>query len=1471
MSSFNHLRLITLPFILVIASVSAFSQKIQRFEYFGSEQGLSQNTVYSILCDRTGFIWVGTTNGLNRYDGARFRVFKSLESDGDVSNNNRIKNIWEDNANFIWTETYDGRYQYFNQRDETFGVVPVQSGQTVEPATSFTQYSDSIVFVSGEQSGVYVLQLNSRSGSYKVSNFLPVNAADVTVVSLFTDSYGNLWILTDKGLAQLTKTQILHGEFVPTNYFPNTCFTSAVDEVNGVVFFGTHGEGLLAYSHKTQRFDFEHNDHHLHGHGIELICAMPDGNTVVATDNCHAYFLGETTSDIVEIQYHGSGRDAVEKFYVDKYRQLWITTAHPGATRVDLSKNEKKYYQFIPAELSASVDHERPFFYEDSNNNLWIGTHGGGLLWYNRVLDRFEPYRNDIDDVNSIPSNIVHCVIEDNSGQLWLGTGQYRGGLVKVISENPAVANYVPDQQARTQIDNVVRCLFEDPARNLWVSSKSGIIYIYDELGNKLRTIEKLHCSDGRLVSSVVYGMMLDNDGLLWIATKGAGVFVSTKRLDFQNIERENLTFINYDKNNDSHHLGVNSCLGDDNAYNVAQDGFGNVWVATYGNGLSRIKRNANGVEISVFNKKNSNILSDKVRRVFIDSKGNLWIATTNCVCRIDGTHLNDNELTFEHFVHSDNRNSLSYVDVSYIFEDSRGTIYFATMGGGVTMLHYDDNGEPVYEIIDASNGLSNNTVFSILEDNGGNIWFATENGISRMDTEKQTFETFNSNNGLIFNSFSEATCARLASGKIAFGGYMGYAVLAPMQLKTSPYKSNLVLTDLTVANREQCVEEGSPLKESLLFAERIDLEASQSSIAIGYRALDYLDPDDIHYSYKLEGFEDDWNYVSNSNKASYTNLPPGEYTFMVRHTYRNGNWSDTARELQIVVHAPWWKTTVAFVIYSVLLILAIYFVAGTTWNINRFRHELTVEKKINEVKLQFFTNIAHEIRTPLTLIVSPLDELLKNELPTEINSQLLIIKRNANRILLLVNQLLDFRKVQNKKMYLKVSETDLGLLVSQVADSFKLLAEHKNIAYSIDIQPNMQSIWVDAAEMDTVVYNLLSNAMKFTEAGKKVNVVVSQNENFTYIKVQDEGCGLPTTDPDTLFKRYTILSTNELSGTGIGLSLSYELVKLHEGELLVESVRGEGSTFTVKLHNGRNHFDANPMISFADEPTKQRFAVMPDIAPQGDSSETTDEHQHTVLVVEDNPEILNYLCSALHSDYNIRRAANGQEALVAAREQAPDIIITDLMMPVMNGIDMIHELKSDIATSHILIIALTAKTTTQDKVEAYKTGIDEFIEKPFNIEHVKAVIANLLQKREQLTALLAGLPGASIKAEDQKINLTIMSKDQEFVRELVKFTEENYKQDLSIDQIADHFHMSRTVFYNKVKGLTEQSPLEFVRRIKFKIAEQLLRKGYNVSEVAFEIGYSDVKYFSKQFRTIFGYSPSQIKRGTEPSADNEA
>lgn len=1466
--------------LMCVCTFFVGAQNIQRFEYFSSKDGLSQNTVYSMLCDSKGFLWLGTMNGLNRFDGSTFKVYK-WQGGGEGAQSSRVSRIWEDRVGFIWNETYDGCYQYFNPRSETFGVVPDGADGKYESATSFLQYSDSLVFVGTERSGVYMLSF--ADGDYVVRN-IKLHTNEISeVVGLCADKQGTLWVSTSKGLFSILKSQLQSGNISPTMHFDDVQFSKSVCVVGANVLFGTHNNGLLLYNTNSGKFDYYKGEVSA-ADNIIFLLHIADGSVVVATDKGQAFLLSPDLKNMTQLHYHGEGRDNVEHVFVDKYRQAWVTTHKFGVTRINLTTLQSRYYELTPKKMSASVDHERPYFYEDSHGVLWIGLHGGGLMAYDRLSDSFKSFRNDVSNFGSIPSNIVHCIAEDKSGQLWIGTGQYRGGLSKVVMSNDAFANVIPKLGSDSQVDNVVRCIFEDPVHNIWVSTKSGNIYIYSAEGHLLRTIDAFVTTSGESVQSVAYSMLLHSDGHMYIGMKGAGLLVSKGKVDFSNIKSDNLQFDHFYIDDEMSHVA-------NNIYSLAEDVDGTVWVATYGSGIRHIcVVDGNLSVLNLYTTTNSNILSDKTRYVMIDSSSDLWIATINGVCRLEKDKRSEKGTDiFDRFVHNNSKSSLSYNDVCYIYEDSRHVMYFATIGGGLTSLVESRDGDLHYDVFDMSDGISNNAIYGIVEDDGGDIWLSTENGLTRMNVGTHTCELFNDNTGLVFNSFSEAAIAKLADGRLAFGGYMGMIIVSPMQFAPIPYKSELVLTGLTVSNVEQTIGENSPLTESIVYADNISLNYDQSSIAISYMALDYLAPENIRYAYKLSGLDADWTYVGNVTKAVYTNLHPGEYTFMVKHTFRNGEWSNDVRSIKIVVHSPWWKTWWAYVIYITLFVTIIYFLTISISSVNRYRRKLKLERKVNEIKLQFFTNIAHEIRTPLTLIVSPIETLINSDLPPQIQNQLMIIKRNSNRILMLVNQLLDFRKVQNKRMHLRVSEVDLGTFVSQVGNGFTLLADHKRIDFNTIVQPNMQPVWVDTTEIDTVVYNLLSNAMKFTDSGKHVTLSISQDEKYSYIKVIDEGCGIRNTNPDVLFKRYTILSTNDLSGTGIGLSLAYELVELHKGKLLVESEVGKGSTFTVRLLNGRRHFEGDSAITFTDVAATRRFAVMPDVQMIDDDVDTdTNGNKHSLLIVEDNPEILAYLKQSFKGSFDCYTASNGKEALVVAKEQMPSVIISDLMMPIMDGQEMIRTLKDDIATCHIPIVALTAKTSVDVEIDTYRMGVDAFIAKPFNIEQVKAVISNILSKREQMAADLAGLKydadgsnnehGVSKnetqeeveaqidnnRGENQVVNINIMSKDEEFVRDMVKFTEDNYRDDLSIDRFAEHFNMSRTVFYNKVKGLTGQSPLEFVRQIKFKIAEQLLQKGYNVSEVAFEIGYSDVKYFSKQFRQQYGQAPSQIKKEYE-------
>ncbi len=1462
-------QLLSLSILLLYTVCTAHAIDIHRFEYFGTESGLSQNTVNCLLCDSRGFLWVGTNNGLNRYDGVEFRLYSGIGS--GLSVNSRIEAIWEDSAGYVWAKTYDGSYEYFDQRHGTFGLLPDQTAIAGDVATCFAEARQGLVLVGTNESGIYCLQYNVMTEVYDVKK-ITIDSGD-EITGLLVDSRQNLWVQTSAGVVMFTEEQVERGDWQSGDvYFRNMSFTGCALEVNDRVLLGTKNHGIQTYDQRTatfgvnqatQQIDDNENASSAGASGaITRLISLPGNKIFVSTSTGHAYWMDGNLLISGEIRYARTAQKPIEQVFVDRYEQLWLTTADEGTVRVDMRDWTYKYYQLTPDFLRASVDAERPFFYEDRNDNMFIATHGAGLLLYDRMNDKFIAYRNSLSDPTSISSNIVHCLAEDHSGQLWLGTGQYRGGLVKVVMDERTFRSTTPDPNTLAQSDNIIRCTYEDPTHQLWVATKTGRIFIYNDLGRNIKTLDAFRCTDGSQVKSVTYHMMHDREGYLWVCTKGAGVFVSTQPVDFRQLD--NLRFRN---------LNASNGLSNNNAYRAVQDEFGNVWVATYGNGLNRIKRDENGYKISIFNKENSNLPSDKTRFVMVDSKKDLWIATINGVARLDVKMLNKAQVKFENYVHNDSGNSLTYNDVCYIFEDHEARKYFATMGGGLNMMTARENSIPEFTVYTTADGLCNNVVHSITEDNNNNIWISTENGISCMDKDRKAFVSFNDNNGLFFNGFSEATCTKLHNGKIVFGGYLGFVTISPQELTSSLYKGKLLLTSFKIANKEVEIGEDSPLQQGIEFTDRIDLEASQSNITIGFRLLDFLDPENTHYAYMLEGFEDTWNSVGNNDFATYTNLPAGEYTFHVKCTYRNGEWSDETTDLAIIVHAPLWRTPIAFALYAIFIGLLVLFISKFNTNLEKYQIELSSEKKLTDSKLQFFTNIAHEIRTPLTLIVAPLEDIIaSDDLRPETKTKLQLVQRNANRILRLINQLLDFRKIEKKQMHLQVAEVDMGEFVTQVGENFRTMTTLKKITYTIDVQPHTQKVWVDPIEMDTVIYNLLSNAVKFTENGRRIDLKLEQDQDYTYIIVSDEGCGIKDTRPEVLFKRFTILSSNDM-GTGIGLSLSREIVEMHGGQIVVESEVDKGSTFTVKLRNGSDHLEGNEMITFHDI-SEIKTSTLP-LA----SAEITTEEQapdtsafKTVLLVEDSLEILNYLSQALSGDFNCLKATNGREALDAMKDTEPDLIITDLMMPVMSGEELIKTLKTAFETSHIPIIALTAKASIQDQANLYELGVDGYIAKPFSLEQIRALSKNLLRRREKALTRIIDPESArnddSHELDDVRININIEPKDKEFIRKLIQFIEENHQKDLSIDEIASEFAMSRTVFYNKVKGLTSQSPLDFIRKIKFRIAEDMLKKGFSVAEVAFKIGYTDTKYFSKQFKQYYGLTPSQVKGTDDPTTE---
>lgn len=1466
-------------FILLFLSIPSFwstpmwaqSQNIQRFEYLSSKDGLSQNTVFNMLCDRKGFLWIGTMNGLNRFDGKHFKIFKSQGNTDELLTNNRISHLWQDEKGYIWMRSYDGFFHCFNQEKERFITLPNYNEQKQNSiATSFEQYRSDIVFVGTSGVGLFMLKYLDAIQDYQ-SQQLWTGASHTfsqqnNVEKIYTDQQKNLWILAEKGLYQLTESQIESLNFNFAIHHPNISFTNAVAETEDHVWFGTRNNGVLIYQKQEKQFRFLATERYtaLAENAITHLVNTGQKQILAGVKNHSAFLIAQDLSEVIPVSFHHNN---LEQVYLDGFKQAWLTGSNLGVTRLNLKTLETQYYSLTPNALQSVTDHERHFFFEDAQHNLWIGLHGSGLAAYNRDANQFEFYRNRTSDQASIPSNIVHCIAEDQSGQLWLGTGQYNGGLVKVVANNTAFEHFIPEPHTENITDNVVRYVMEDPRQRIWVATKGGKIHLYQASGKLLHTIPHISTVDGLSHVANIYSMCIDRKGYLWLASKGNGIFVSQNRLNDTDpglIRFQHLTA--------SPNAGG---LSHNNVYSLAEDEWGNIWAATFGKGITRICRNDNGTfSFTPIHKDNSNLSSNQVRYCLVDSKGNLWLATTFGINKLHRNQLKGSSFEFSQLLHSANdKNSISYNDVYHLFEASDHTLWLGTSGGGINHLLNPEADNAQFDIFTGKNGLCNDVVYSIAEDETGNLWIGTENGLSRKAKGLNSFETFNQSNGLPIGSFSEATNCRLSNGDIWFGGNYGFIAIQTDQLQTDAFKGNLELTNFLLFNKDVTVNApNSPLEKAIGFTGTLHLNHTQSGIAIEYACLDLQAPDHIQYAYILEGLESEWNYVGNQRKAIYTNLSPGKYLFRLKHTLRNGEWNESERTLQIHILPPWYLTWMAFAAYVATIGFIIWLVTRTMMRIQQYRHELQLEKKVNEIKLQFFTNISHEIRTPLTLIVGPLEDILQQNLSSAIKRQLQIIQQNAQRMLLLTNQLLDFRKVQNNKMKLCVSQLDAVEFTRHIVDSFQLLANHKHISLQFESNCTEAAVWADVAKLDIIVYNLLSNALKFTPENKSIQVKVLQQEAHTCVSVIDQGPGIPAEALPELFTRYTILSNNQYSGTGIGLSLSYELARLHKGELTVNSEPGVGSKFTLQLPNGKAHLEQNPMILFA--------ASHEDLAPWPALNQTDDaDNEYTgqnagyepvqkVLVVEDHPEILNYICQSLHHRYRCIKASNGEEGLWLARREQPNLIVTDVMMPIMDGLEMIKSIKEDFQISHIPIVALTAKVSLHDELEGIRCGAEAYLQKPFNAAHLLAVADNLIKQREQIRARFgAPVPQNQLHPQPQ---VQVTSKDEEFMTRLVQFVEHNYKTEFSIDHIAENFAVSRTVFYNKVKGLTGLSPLEFVRQIKLNIASQLLLKGFNVSEVAFEIGYSDVKYFSRQFKTQFGTSPSQYKHDTDHNSGLE-
>ena len=1174
--------------------------------------------------------------------------------------------------------------------------------------------------------------------------------------------------------------------------------------------------------------------------------------------------------------------------YVDKSSEVWFEQEEPGVVVhfnpiTGILKREQ-----IRVEPTAA-DRSRPSFHihEDTNGYLWVHPYGGGFSFYDRKEQCLVPFYDELGSSDWRFSNKIHSTFSDKQGNLWICT--HSKGLEKVTFRSVQFSMLTPEEHSYESLSNEVRALCEDKHKNIWVGLKDGRLRVYDANHKYLGFLTETGnvSLSGVPMKGTVYDITQDSKGVLWIATKGDGLVraesVAPNGLSYK------LSRYRYDEDD-------MYSLSNDNVYCVYEDHNGRIWVATFANGINYISKDKAGNTIFVNHRNNLKgypiDLCYKTRFITSDNNGHLWVGTTAGAVAFDENFKTPEEIQFHHFSRNPNdAKSLSNNDVHWIIATKKKELYLATFGGGLNkLLSIDKNGNGVFKSYSVLDGLPSDVLLSIREDQKQNLWMSTENGISKFIPGEERFENYDDRSITFRVRFSEAASAVTSKGKMLFGASNGIFMFDPDSINKSRFVPPIVLSKLVIANQDIVPGEGSVLKVGLDDTKELVLSHKENIFAIQYAALDYTNPQNIQYAYILEGFEHQWTYADRLRNATYTNLPKGHYTFKVRSTNSDGVWVDNTRFLDIVVLPSFWETPLAYFLYVLFILLVIFVAVYILFTIYRLKHEVSVEQQVSDIKLRFFTNISHELRTPLTLIAGPVEYVLKNsKLPEDAREQLVVVERNTNRMLHLVNQILDFRKIQNKKMKMQVQRVNVVAFVRKVMDNFESLAEEHNIDFLFETEKDELYLWVDEDKLEKIVFNLLSNAFKYTPGGKLIRVFIHEDEGTVSVGVQDQGIGIAENKKKSLFVRFENLVDKNLfnqASTGIGLSLVKELVEMHKAVISVDSKLGEGSCFKVDFLKGKEHYDDTVEFILEDSATSSSMtipapvmdataSVIPIVNPDEDIQDEESEeasNKEVMLLVEDNQELRVFLRTIFSSTYRVVEAADGMEGWSKALKFVPDIIISDVMMPEKDGIEMTKELRADMTTSHIPIVLLTAKTSIESKLEGLEYGADDYITKPFSATYLKARVENLLSQRRKLQSLyrdnlmnnthVSSLSTSEEAATEEEKLPDMSPNDRKFMDKLVELMEANMDNgDLVVDDLVREVAVSRSVFFKKLKTLTGLAPIEFIKEMRINRAAQLIETGeFNMTQISYMVGINDPRYFSKCFKSKLGMTPTEYR-----------
>lgn len=1381
------------------------------FEHINVEEGLSQSTVNAIIQDNKGFMWFGTNDGLDTYNGYEIASFRNFSNDSLSLNKNTILSLYEDQEGIIWIGTYGGGINRFDVSEMKF------RHYTHDPQNK-----------------------NSLSNDQ--------------VFEIFEDSRGLFWIGTEQG----------------TDLFdPGEQRFTSLDDQAGISIGKTAsitedwlGDIWIAGANGIFRY---------HRESRSLI-------------NCNPEKRDETTD------YDIYGWEV----YVDKKGDLWAGIADKLA-KFDYPKNEFRIYSLEQISRSSGQKiHVRRIF-EDKTNTFWLGTDGEGLMIFDREEEDFYLVPNDQDNSKNFNGDVVTSICEDSTGNLWFGT--FKSGVNKLDRFAKRFFTYRHERNnPNSLIKSDVKAVYQDEDGTIWVGTEKGGLSRINRLTGEVETFLQDVNSKTSLPSNVVLSISRDNKGRLWIGTYGGGLCeMNTETGQFSRFLR-----IPDELNNQI----------SDVIWDIFPDEDGKIWVGSWGAGLQLLDPATNRFEnysiVEEGLKSNNSVLS-----IAKDYQGFIWVGTYG-----DGLkRINPVTKETKHFRHiEEEEGSLTDDMVHVVYEDSERNIWVGTKEG----LDLYDRKNEVFIHFTTENGLPNNVINGILEDQEKNLWISTNQGITKFNPFTATIRNYNLHDGLQGDEFNRGVCFTRNSEELIFGGVNGLNIFRPEDIVDNPNVPDVYFTSLKIRNKDIVFgEPGSLLQKPVSELDTLVLPYDFSVLTLEFVGLNYTKPEKNQYAWFLENYDESWSYMGSRRTATYTNLNPGEYEFFVKAANNDGLWNEEGTSLTLIITPPYWKTwwfqtIVVFVVWGALSLL---FMLRTRMIkkqkeelevlVDERTHELRLQKaavesknrelelqkreierqrdqvremtrkvlESEQMKLRFFTNISHEFRTPLTLILGPVEKLLNtSSLRDEFHNQLSLVHRNALRLLRLVNEILDFRKIDKGRLKLRVTQNNLAAFVQDVYFSFNELARRKKINYVFNCSDDLLDAWFDYDKLEKVLFNLIANAFKFTPPQGEIQVITSRKSVVLFenqpevlcaeIRVKDNGRGISEEHLSRIFDRfYQVEAGNSTNwqGSGIGLSFTKSLVDIHRGKIEVKSKKWNGTEFIVTLPITREVYSKSEIVDseqFGKDElrTQLESTDRADDGLQYEENNTDESGKPLVLLIEDNEDLRFYIRDEISHEFSVLEAGNGEEGLNVARSREVDLIVSDIMMPEMDGLELCRKIKSDLHTSHIPVILLTARTTDDYKLKGLEYGADDYVFKPFNATILLARIKNLIESRRMLKIRFSKEPELSPR------DVTVTSPDETFLSNSLRIVEDNISDsEFNVDKLVREVGMSRSVFYRKLKHLTGQSANDFIKSMRMKRAAQILRQNkLSVSEVSYEVGFNDPQYFSKCFKEQYGKTPTQ-------------